>query len=300
MAEHPWDEVKEKFNAALSLSVKEREMYLKQLSTESTELHHNVAEMLAHLKDAEDDGFLDSLKIGKQTEADLAETIQLNLPTIDVKDSHPETDSICTLSQMAEIEESAYIGEIGDYQLIEQIGRGGMGVVYKAHQKKVGRTVALKVIASGSLCAPEDIARFHDEASAAGRLNHPGIVAVYDAGEHDGTHYFSMAYIEGESLAIHVGPDKQKLEPRRAAQLMEEVCRAVQYAHDRAVIHRDIKPANIMLDKSGQPLLTDFGLAKLVGNEGLTMTGQVMGTPNYMAPEQAKGQQELISNRTDV
>jgi serine/threonine protein kinase len=238
-----------------------------------------------------------------------AETIAGVMPTIEFNASGKEPftagrntlpKSLRTISTAVPVDDGPYIGEIGDYLLIEQIGRGGMGVVYKAHQRKVGRVVALKVIASGSLCAPEDIARFHDEATAAGRLNHPGIVPVYDAGEHDGTHFFSMAYVEGSSLASFVGADKPRLEVRRAAALMEKVCRAVQYAHDRAVIHRDIKPANIMLDKSGNPLLTDFGLAKLVGNEGLTMTGQVMGTPNYMAPEQARGQQDLMSTRTDV
>jgi tetratricopeptide (TPR) repeat protein len=232
-------------------------------------------------------------------------TAAFALPTLDSKDpSHDlkltQPKSLKTLSTAAPIQDGPFIGEIGDYLLIQQIGRGGMGVVYKAYQKKVGRTVALKVIAAGSLCAPEDIARFHDEATAAGRLNHSGIVPVYDAGEHNGTHYFSMAYIEGESLAAYVGRDKPRLPPRKVAKLIAQVCRAVQYAHDRAVIHRDIKPANIMVDKSGQPLLTDFGLAKLIGNEGLTMTGQVMGTPNYMAPEQARGAQELISTRTDV
>lgn len=225
-------------------------------------------------------------------------TLNSRNPTIELKLTQPK--SLKTLSTAAPILDAPYIGEIGDYLLIQQIGRGGMGVVYKAYQKKVGRTVALKVIASGNLCSPEDIARFHDEATAAGRLNHPGIVQVYDAGEHDGTHYFSMAYIEGETLASYVGRDKPRLHPRKVAKLMEQVCRAVQYAHDRAVIHRDIKPANIMVDKSGQPLLTDFGLAKLIGHEGHTMTGQVMGTPNYMAPEQARGQQDQISTRTDV
>jgi len=300
MAEHPWDEVKEKFNAALSLSLTERELYLKQLSTESTQLHHEVADLLAQHAGANENDFLASLKIGKQTEADLAETIAHFLPTVDTKATGGDAQSLMTLHTQAEIPATSYIGEIGDYQLIEQIGRGGMGVVYKAYQKNVGRTVALKVIAGGSLSSAEDIARFRDEASAAGRLNHPGIVQVYDAGEHEGNHYFSMAYIEGENLASYVGPGKPRLKPKEAARLIEAVCRAVQYAHDHFVIHRDIKPANIMLDKSGQPLLADFGLAKLVGNEGYTQTGQTMGTPNYMAPEQAKGQLELISNRTDV
>jgi hypothetical protein len=314
MAEHGWDEVKEKFNAALSLSVKERELYLKQLSTESTQLHHEVADLLAQHSQADDNDFMASIQIGKKTEADLAETIAHMLPTLDIKatvdnlnmptvdlNSLQDKSEYITLRQAAEISEENSIGVIGDYQLIEQIGRGGMGVVYKAYQKSIGRMVALKVIAAGSLSSPEDIARFRDEASAAGRLNHPGIVAIYDAGEHGGNHYFSMAYIEGENLASYVGAGKPQLKPKEAARLMEEVCRAVQYAHDHAVIHRDIKPANIMLDKSGQPLLADFGLAKLIGNEnGFTQTGQTMGTPNYMAPEQARGQLDLISTRTDV
>ena len=145
-----------------------------------------------------------------------------------------------------------------------------------------GTEALTRSIPLARLGAPEDIARFHDEATAAGRLNHPGIVQVYDAGEHDGTHYFSMAYIEGESLAAYVGRDKPRLHPRKAAKLIEQVCRAVQYAHDRAVIHRDIKPANIMVDKSGQPLLTDFGLAKLIGNEGLTA---LVRNPHALARE---------------
>lgn len=284
-----------------------------QLSQEVTAVGHEVSNLVSKKVAPPSDPTIN--QINSETLASVptnlheAETIAGVMPTIEFNASGKEPvttgkntlpKSLRTISTAVPVDDGPYIGEIGDYLLIEQIGRGGMGVVYKAHQRKVGRVVALKVIASGSLCAPEDIARFHDEATAAGRLNHPGIVPVYDAGEHDGTHFFSMAYVEGSSLASFVGADKPRLEVRRAAALMEKVCRAVQYAHDRAVIHRDIKPANIMLDKSGNPLLTDFGLAKLIGNEGLTMTGQVMGTPNYMAPEQAKGQQDLISTRTDV
>jgi eukaryotic-like serine/threonine-protein kinase len=309
MADETSKDDKQKATTAKSLPTAE----YAQLSQEVTAVHHEVSNLASKKAASSSDPTINH--IGSETLSTTptnlheAETIAAVMPTIEFNASGKEPvtaaktslpKSLRTISTAVPVDDGPYIGEIGDYLLIEQIGRGGMGVVYKAHQRKVGRVVALKVIAAGSLCAPEDIARFHDEATAAGRLNHPGIVAVYDAGEHNGTHFFSMAYVEGSSLASFVGADKPRLEVRRAAALMEKVCRAVQYAHDRAVIHRDIKPANIMLDKSGNPLLTDFGLAKLIGNEGLTMTGQVMGTPNYMAPEQAKGQQDLISTRTDV
>lgn len=302
MSEHDWQEIKRIFNEALALAPEQRQAFLDGLSSRAPELHREIVDLLKSHDDADENSFLGPLEIGKKTKADLAETVALSgLPTLDQGNSVDEVPSMCTLSSMVEIPETTYIGQLGDYQLIEQIGRGGMGVVYKAYHEKLRRTVALKVIASGSLCAPEDIARFHIEAEAAARLNHPGIVPVYDVGEHEGTHYYSMAYVEGDSLSSYVGTGKPRLEPRRAAELMELVCRAVQYAHDRAVIHRDLKPANILVDKEGQPKLTDFGLAKVLQEEeGLTMTGQVMGTPNYMAPEQAKGQQDRISNRTDV
>ena len=176
-----------------------------------------------------------------------------------------------------------------------------MGVVYKAYHRSLRRTVALKIITGGGLRDEVDIARFHIEAEAAARLDHPGIIPVYDVGEHQGNHYYAMAYVEGPPLSSFVGASAKKLPPRRAAEIMEQVCRAVQYAHDRAVIHRDLKPANIMLENEEIPRLADFGLAKnMHEEEGLTMTGQVMGTPSYMAPEQARGKLDEISNRTDV
>ena len=191
-----------------------------------------------------------------------------------------------------------------EYELGKKIGQGGMGVVYRAYHRSLRRTVALKIITGGGLRDEIDIARFHIEAEAAARLDHPGIIPVYDVGQHKGNHYYAMAYIEGPSLAEFVGSNAKLLPPRRAAELMEQVCHAVQYAHDRAVIHRDLKPANIMLENGEVPRLADFGLAKNMQDEedekGLTMTGQVMGTPSYMAPEQAAGKLDEISNRTDV
>ena len=191
-----------------------------------------------------------------------------------------------------------------EYELGKKIGQGGMGVVYRAYHRSLRRTVALKIITGGGLRDEIDIARFHIEAEAAARLDHPGIIPVYDVGQYKGNHYYAMAYIEGPSLSEFVGSNAKLLPPRRAAELMEQVCHAVQYAHDRAVIHRDLKPANIMLENGEVPRLADFGLAKNMQDgedeKGLTMTGQVMGTPSYMAPEQAAGKLDAISNRTDV
>ncbi len=187
-----------------------------------------------------------------------------------------------------------------DYEILDEIGRGGMGTVYRAYQLSLRRHVAVKIIPTNLIRSPEEAARFYIEAEAAAKLEHPGIVQVQDVGERNGVHYYTMARVTGGSLADFVGKEK-RLTRQRAAEVMEAVSRAVQFAHDRAVIHRDIKPANIMLDGEGRPRLTDFGLAKLVNTDDhLTMTGQVMGTPSYMAPEQAEGDSHAISNRTDV
>ena len=187
-----------------------------------------------------------------------------------------------------------------DYELFDELGVGGMGVVYRAFQHSLRRHVALKIIPTRLLRSGEQVARFYLEAEAAGGLDHPGIVPVQDVGESNGVHYYAMALVEGGSLAQYVGAG-DRLPAERIAELIEQVSHAVQYAHDHAVIHRDIKPANIMLDKQGRPRLCDFGLAKVMdADDGLTVTGQVMGTPSYMAPEQAQGKSHAITNRTDV
>ncbi len=180
----------------------------------------------------------------------------------------------------------------GDYELLEEIARGGMGVVYKARQANLNRIVALKMILAGQFAGEEDVQRFYTEAEAAASLDHPGIVPIFEIGEHAGQHYFSMGYIEGESLAHRVadGP----LPPREAAELVKKICDAMAYAHDRGVIHRDLKPANILIDSNGQPKVTDFGLAKKTeADSGLTGTGQILGTPAYMPPEQASGKTDI-------
>jgi serine/threonine protein kinase/WD40 repeat protein len=187
----------------------------------------------------------------------------------------------------------------GDYELLEEIARGGMGVVYKARQVGLDRVVALKMILAGQLASETDVQRFHTEAAAAAKLDHPGIVPVHEVGEHQGQHYFSMGYVEGQSLADKLvdGP----LPPREAAELTKKLAEAVAYAHEEGVIHRDLKPANVLLDKSGQPRITDFGLAKkLEADSHLTGTGQILGTPSYMPPEQAAGTTAEVGPATDV
>jgi predicted Ser/Thr protein kinase len=176
----------------------------------------------------------------------------------------------------------------GDYEILKEIARGGMGVVYRARQKSLNRIVALKIILAGEFASSADIQRFHTEAEAAANLDHPGVVPIYEVGEFEGRHYFSMGYVEGQSLAAKVaqGP----LPPREAAQLLKAVAEAIQYAHQKGVIHRDLKPANILLDSTGRPRVTDFGLAKRVeGGSQVTRSGQILGTPSYMPPEQAAG-----------
>jgi WD40 repeat protein/tRNA A-37 threonylcarbamoyl transferase component Bud32 len=190
---------------------------------------------------------------------------------------------------------------VGDYELLEQIGYGGMGVIYKARQIHLGRLVALKMIRPDRLASPADVLRFQSEAEAAASLDHPNIAPIYEVGEHDGEHYFSMKLIEGGSLAQHVPRLAGDL--RAGVGLLMPVARAVHYAHQHGVLHRDLKPANILLDTEGRPHVTDFGLAKRLGlkpgEASLTQQGMIVGTPSYMAPEQAASQ-TVVSTAADV
>jgi serine/threonine-protein kinase len=212
------------------------------------------------------------------------------------------------------------VRSVGDYEVLTEIARGGMGVVYRARQISLDRIVALKMIRTGELASAEEIRRFQGEATAAASLDHPHIVPIYEVGEHQGLHYFSMKLIDGPSLAQHLasGP----LESRDAARLVAQAARAVHHAHQRGVLHRDLKPANVLLARStgslpvqsaGQagslsyePHITDFGLARRapLGADGeqaaLTQSHAILGTAPYLSPEQAAGQVKQLTTATDV
>lgn len=197
---------------------------------------------------------------------------------------------------------------IGDYELLEKIGEGGMGVVFTARQRGLDRVVALKMIQRGALASEADVARFRGEAAAAAQLEHPHIVPVYDVGEHEGQPFFSMKHIAGTTLARRLadGP----LPPREAAALLLPVCRAIAHAHAQGIVHRDLKPSNILIDAEGTPHVGDFGLAKRMegarhsqptaDSEPLTRSGAILGTPAFMSPEQASGRRGEVGPASDV
>ena len=194
------------------------------------------------------------------------------------------------------------LGELGDYELLEEVGRGGQGVVFRARQKSLNRTVALKVISLGQWASKAHVKRFRREAEAAARLDHPSIVPIHEVGERDGSCYFSMQFIEGGQLDEVVRRTPMSI--RQAAELIAKVARTVHYAHEHGILHRDIKPGNILLDENGEPHLTDFGLARLLDTQSsVTRTIDVLGTPSYMAPEQAGGKNPAgagLTSATDV
>jgi len=198
-----------------------------------------------------------------------------------------------------ETAEPVHVRYFGDYEITRELARGGMGVVFLARQISLNRPVALKMILAGQLANDTDVKRFYTEAEAAANLDHPGIVPIFEVGQHEGQHYFSMGFVEGKSLSQRLadGP----LPAREAAELIRRVGEAIEYAHQHGVIHRDLKPANILLDQNGNPRVTDFGLAKKVqGDSGLTGSGQIMGTPSYVPPEQAGGKRGEVGPAAEV
>ncbi len=187
----------------------------------------------------------------------------------------------------------------GRYELLGELGRGGMGAVYRARQVALNRTVALKMILAGTMASEDQQKRFESEARAAARVQHPHVVTVYESGRTNGLPYLVMPYVEGESLAVRLrrGP----LDVNEAVRLIAAVARAVAALHAAGIVHRDLKPSNVLLDRAGEPYVTDFGLAKLVeGDSQVTQSGTILGTPAYMAPEQAIGRAKDVGPAADV
>lgn len=188
----------------------------------------------------------------------------------------------------------------GEYELLEEIGRGGMGVVYRARHKTLQADVALKLIRGSQLAGGDELRRFYQEARVAAGLSHPRIVRVRSVGEHDGQHFLAMDLVEGPNLAS-LTAEERSIEPSRTAEMIAEIARAVQYLHENGFIHRDLKPSNILLDSAGCPHLTDFGLIKLVAaDQKYTVSGTIIGTPDYMSPEQARGHSAKVTPLSDI
>ncbi len=229
--------------------------------------------------------------IGPDAVAGGADPSGANKPSPDDANAAPDNKKSARVAEL--------LGELGDYELLQEIGRGGQGVVFRARQKSLNRTVALKVISLGQWASKAHLKRFRREAEAAASLDHPSIVPIYEVGERDGSCYFSMKFVEGGQLDEVVRQTPMSI--RQAVELITKVARTVHYAHEHGILHRDIKPGNILLDAKGEPQLTDFGLARLVESESsVTQTLDVLGTPSYMAPEQAVGNNAAVSSATDV
>jgi tRNA A-37 threonylcarbamoyl transferase component Bud32 len=193
----------------------------------------------------------------------------------------------------------AHVRYFGDYEILEEIARGGMGVVYKARQLSLNRVVALKMVLAGEWATPEARFRLRAEAEAAANLQHPNIVAIHEVGEHEGQQYFSMDFVDGTNLAEFVCGEP--LSAEQAASYVKAIAEAIHFAHQRGILHRDLKPQNVLIDTDDRPRITDFGLAKRVENDsGLTRTGDVLGSPSYMSPEQASSRLEEVGPQSDV
>lgn len=285
-----------------------------------------LAKLLETKQGSEVDSFLERIFDAAQAEPENTDTLHETAPATDLEHldtlhdqaSAVETDNTQTIiggygtddapelisqtrgkNRQADLADTDMINRFGDYELLGEIARGGMGVVYKARQIALNREVAIKMILSGQFANDDEMERFYAEAEAAASLNHPNIVTIYEIGEIDGRHFFSMEYVPGDSLADLVR--ERPLAPRRAANYISGICEAVQLAHDNGILHRDIKPANVLVNTKDIPLVTDFGLAKQVHEKsGMTIEGSVLGTPSYMPPEQARGNLDEVDTRSDI
>lgn len=199
----------------------------------------------------------------------------------------------------SQIASASYPIPFGPYDLLAEINRGGMGIVYRAVHRQLQRTVALKILRAGEMATAEEVKRFHSEAITSSHLNHPHIVPIFEAGQCHGLTYFTMAFIDGEDLAAKL--QQAPLDAQQAAHLILKMAEAVAFAHQHHILHRDIKPSNILIDTQGTPFLADFGLARFEQiDEQLTLTGQILGTPAYMAPEQARSSSQAHSESVDI
>ena len=283
----------------------------------SPEAEERLAELLEELTDGGVDRAHDQLEGLCRQHPDLAGQLRELFATVSMTDAVAFESTIiqpaCDLDEQfdrdawrrASVSDGFVPGvttlpaQFGDYDLLEEIGRGGMGIVYRAVQRSLGRVVAVKMLLRRDLASHADLARFRSEAEAAARLDHPGIVPIFEVGEHDGHPFYSMRFIEGTTLAkrLQEGP----IPPREGARLLVRVADAVQAAHTRGVLHRDLKPSNILIDSAGQPHVSDFGLAKrLEDDQTMTHTGAILGTPCYMSPEQAAGSRGDVGPASDI
>lgn len=278
--------IQELFLGALDVAPQERKSWLIQNCDGDEQLFNEVMTLLSH-----DNPSHDPLERGLDLNPDSSRHLDASKPKGDTA-TQPERNN-------GDSADEKELTKFDDYEIIEEIARGGMGVVYKAHQTSLNRVVALKMILAGKRAGNEQVQRFLSEAKAAAKMDHPGIVPVYEIGQHGDQHYFSMAFVEGQSLADKA--QNKPLPPKESAQLIKVVAQAIAYAHQQGVIHRDLKPANVLVDTNGQPKVSDFGLAKQVESElDMTQTGAVLGTPSFMSPEQAAGKNSQVGALSDV
>ena len=277
MSPEEYEIVADAFAQACDMPTDRRAAYLEEACRDHPHLRSDIEAMLA-----EDGRLAEAVTLDDKAAAGRPEWMT----------GRAASDS--TLRRSAKIKDG-----FAGYELLEEIGRGGMGVVYKARQLQPSRTVAIKMIRAGIFASSADIQRFLTEAEATANLEHEGIVPIYEVGEHDGEHFFSMKFIEGESLTKCLRT--ANLPRQEALELLKSVCDAIAHAHQQGIVHRDLKPSNILLDGKRRPWVTDFGLAKYLDRDStLTTAGDVMGTPGYMSPEQAAGQADKVTATSDV